>query len=78
MQCCSLDNATRCNVEGVAAGASVDTYFLGGYDASQVRAPGRLNVAQMNASLESGRLYAQFTMQLPQSAEQLASGVPIM
>ncbi|KAL3141585.1 hypothetical protein ABBQ32_004827 [Trebouxia sp. C0010 RCD-2024] len=59
-------------------GASVDSYFLGGYDPSQVRAPGRLSVAQMNASLESGRLFAQFTMQLPQSAEQLASGVPII
>ena len=41
-------------------------------------APGRLTVPQMNASLESGRLYAQFTMHLTQGAAELAVGVPIM
>lgn len=60
------------------SGASVDSYYLGGYSASQVTAPGRLTIPQMNASLVSGRLYAQFTMQLTQGAADLAAGVPIM
>ena len=60
------------------AGASVDSYYLGGYSSGQVIPPGRLTVTQMNASQASGRIYAQFALQLSQTADELSAGVPIM
>ena len=61
-----------------ASGARINSYNLGGYSSSAVLPPGQLSVVQMNATLASGLLYAQFTLQLQQTAAELAAGVPIM
>lgn len=66
------------DVAVINAGATIDSYYLGGTNSGQVTPPGKLTVTQMNASQVSGRIYAQFALQLTQTADELAAGLPIM
>ena len=61
-----------------SAGASIDSYYLGDYASSGVQPPGKLSVADMNASMSGGQIYAQFSLQLNETAEELGQGLPIM
>lgn len=56
----------------VHAGASVDSYFLGGYDSSAVQPPGKFKVLSMQAQASTtGRLQAYFEVVLTQKANAL-------
>ncbi len=64
----------------LAAGASADNYYLGGYDTSQVVAGrGSLKLGGLQAAKSgSGSIQALFTMFLNQSTTELNSPMDIM
>ena len=56
----------------VPTGATVDSYFLGGYVSSAVTPPGKFKVLSMQAQASStGRLQAYFEIALTQTANAL-------
>ena len=55
-------------------GATVNSYYLGGYDSRQVKPPGGFTVLNMQAQTSSnGRLQAYFEIALNQTADALQS-----
>jgi hypothetical protein len=56
------------------AGASIDSYYLGGYTPADVQPPGRLTVTRMSAAKANGDLIGAFTMAVPAGADPSAFG----
>jgi hypothetical protein len=56
------------------AGASIDSYYLGGYSPADVQPPGRLTVTRMSAAKANGDLIGAFTMKVPAGADPSAFG----
>lgn len=53
-------------------GASIDSYFLGGYQPTSVQPPGRLTVARTDAAKADGDLIGSFTIEVPAVADPTA------
>ncbi len=56
---------------GGAAGASVDSYYLGDYNPAAIKPPGQLTVLSMLAAQSGGRLRGAFRLLLPNSTADL-------
>ena len=52
----------------------MDNYYLGSYQAAQVKPPGKLSVVRASAALSGGRLQALFQLRLPQRSQELQGG----
>lgn len=57
---------------GVSAGASINSYFLGGYTTSQVQPPGRITVSDLRAAKADGDIVGAFSMALPAGTDPSA------
>jgi len=57
-------------------GASIDQYFLEGYQSSSVQPPGKLSVNSMEAAVVDGSVRGAFEMELPAGTD--ASAVPFI
>lgn len=56
-----------------AAGASVDSYYLGDYNPAAIKPPGQLTVLSMSAAQSGGRLRGAFRLLLPNSTADLSA-----
>jgi hypothetical protein len=55
-------------------GASIDSYYLGGYSPADVQPPGKLTVSRMSAAKAGGDLIGAFTMKVPAGTDPTAFG----